>query len=298
MFASHLGELAAFATAICWTVSSISFEYAGKKVGSMPVTYVRLLIAFVFISAYTFVTRGMFLPMDATSDNWIWLTVSGVIGFVLGDYFLFKAYVEIGARVSMLIMASVPILSAISDYLIMGEKLTLLDMTGMVVTIGGIAMVVLMKGAGDRKLTFSHPVKGITYAFFGALGQALGLVFSKFGMGSYDAFASTQIRLIAAIICFTIIVTVSKGWPKISQSIKNISAMKYLTVGAIFGPFIGVALSLLSVQLAPTGVASTIMSISRILIIPAAIFVFHEKVTKKEVLGALISIIGVAILFI
>ena len=294
---THLGELASLITAICWAISPIAFEYGGKKIGSLSVNYIRLVIAFIFICIYTFFTRGMLLPLDATASNWSWLMISGLIGFVIGDLFLFQAYVEIGARLSMLIMATVPILSALADYMIMGATLSLGSILGMLVTLFGIALVILVKGNGDKKIKLSHPLKGFIYAFVGALGQAFGLIFSKLGMGSYDAFAATQIRIIAGLIGFSIIVTYAKGWRKLFQAFREIKAMAYITIGSFFGPFLGVSFSLLAVQYTATGIASTIMSLSRILIIPASIMIFHEKITKKEILGALISIAGVGILF-
>lgn len=298
MLHSYLGELAALATAICWAISPIAFEYAGKKVGSLSVNFIRLIIAFIFIGMYTFFTRGMFFPLDATCENWIWLLISGVIGFVIGDFFLFEAYVRIGARLTMLIMATVPILSALADYIIIGQKITLLDVIGMLVTIYGIILVLLVKDSSNKTVKLSHPVKGLFYAFMGAMGQAFGLIFSKVGMGSYDAFASTQIRTIAGIIGFSIIITYSKEWKNIFVVCKQVRVMKYITLGSFFGPFLGVSFSLLALQYTATGIASTIMSISRILIIPVSIMIFHEKITKKEILGALISILGVGILFL
>ncbi|MCM0648553.1 DMT family transporter [Clostridium swellfunianum] len=298
MFESHVGELAAFATAVCWTATPIAFEAAGKRIGSLTVNFIRLLIAFVLIGIFTFVTRGMFLPMDATSTNWTWLTVSGIIGFVIGDLFLFEAYVRIGARISLLIMAAVPPITAMAGFLMLGETLTLMDMLGMFITVGGIALVILVKGNQDKKVKLSHPLKGIIYAFIGALGQSFGTVYSKFGMGEYNAFAATQIRIIAAIVGFTIVVTVRKHWRQICIGLKDFTAMRHIVIGSVFGPFIGVSLSLLAVQHTTTGVASTITSISRILIIPISIFIFKEKISSKEVLGALITIVGVSFLFI
>lgn len=298
MLHSYLGELAALATAICWTVSPIAFEYAGKKVGSLSVNYIRLIIAFLFIGIYTFFTRGMFLPLDATATNWIWLLISGIIGFVIGDFFLFEAYVQIGARLTMLIMATVPILSALADYIIIGEKLTLLDVIGILITIYGIALVILIKNSNEKTVKLSKSIKGYFYAFIGALGQALGLIFSKIGMGSYDAFAATQIRTIAGIIGFSIIITYSKEWINVFKAFKQAKVMRYITFGSFFGPFLGVSFSLLAIQYTATGIASTIMSISRIIIIPVSIMIFHEKVMKKEIIGAFISILGVGILFL
>lgn len=298
MLQSHLGEAAALATALCWTFTAICFESAGRKVGSLPVNFYRLLIAFVFLGSYTLITRGMFLPMDATAANWFWLLLSGLIGFVIGDLFLFQAFVEIGSRISLLIMSAVPPITAITGFFIMGERITPLAAAGMLVTIAGIAMVILSRNSDDKKIKLSHSVKGVLYAFAGALGQAFGLVFSKFGMGDYNPFAATQIRVIAAIIGFAAVITFSKNWDKTRAALKDYNAMKYISFGSFFGPFLGVSFSLLAVQYTATGIVSTITSISPILIIPASIMVFKEKVLPKEILGAFISIAGVSLLFI
>lgn len=298
MLQSHLGVLAALATAVCWTVTAVAFESAGKKVGSLCVNLIRLIIAFILLSVFNFFTRGMLLPIDASGYTWIWLLLSGLIGFVLGDLFLFQAYVEIGSRISQLIMSIVPPITAITGYILMREKITLLGFVGMVTTIAGIALVILTKGSDDKKVAFSHPIKGLIYAFLGALGQAFGLVFSKFGMGFYNPFAATQIRIIAAIVGFCIVVTVKKHWKSVYTALKDKKAMKNITIGSFFGPFIGVSLSLLAVQHAPTAIVSTITSITPILIIPASIFVFKENIVPKEIFGSFIALIGVALLFL
>jgi drug/metabolite transporter (DMT)-like permease len=298
MFQSHLGEIAALACALCWTITAVAFETAGKKVGSISVNLIRLVIGFILISIFNLFTRGMILPIDASSTTWFWLTISGVIGFVIGDLFLFQAYVEVGSRISMLIMSTVPPITAITGFIIMNERITTLGILGMIVTIIGIALVILTKNPDDKKVMLSHSIKGLLYAFIGALGQAFGLVFSKLGMGSYDPFAATQIRIIAAIIGFSIVITVTKNWAKVFAAIKDSKAMKHISIGSVFGPFVGVSLSLLAVQHAPTGIVSTITSITPILIIPLSIFIFKEKVLPKEILGAIITLVGISLLFI
>lgn len=298
MFDFNIGQVAAFVTAICWTITPIAFEAAGKKVGSLSVNLIRLIIAFLLIGVFTLFTRGMFLPLDASGTMWLWLSVSGVIGFVLGDLFLFEAYVLIGSRISLLIMAVVPPITALIGFFILNERLTVLDLLGMFITMGGICLVILVKGSTEKKVKLSHPLKGICYAFIGAVGQSVGTVFSKLGMGDYNAFAATQIRIISASVAFVVIITLRKNWSNIAIALKDFKAMKYITIGSILGPFIGVSLSLLSVQYISTGVSSTITSISRILIIPISIFIFREKVSVKEILGATITIAGVALLFI
>lgn len=294
----NIGQVAALITAICWTLTPIAFEAAGKRVGSLSVNFIRLIIAFLLIGIFTFFTRGMFLPLDASGSTWIWLSISGVVGFVIGDLFLFEAYVLIGSRIALLIMAVVPPITALVGFFVLNERLTALDLLGMFITMGGISLVILVKGSKEKKVKLSHPIKGIAYAFIGAIGQSVGTVFSKLGMGDYNAFAATQIRIIAATVGFIIIITLRKNWSNLALALKDFKAIKYITIGAFLGPFIGVSLSLLSVQYISTGVSSTISSISRILIIPISIIVFKDKVSAKEILGAAITIAGVALLVI
>ena len=298
MLQSHLGELAAMTTAVCWTFTAVAFESAGKKVGSLSVNMIRLIFAFTLLSLYTFFARGLALPVDASGTTWVLLLISGLIGFVIGDLFLFQAYVLIGSRISLLIMSAVPPITAITGFLIMGERISLLGMVGMFITIGGIALVILSRSADEKRVKLAHPAKGLLFAFIGALGQAFGLIFSKLGMGDYNPFAATQIRIIAAFVGFSIVITIGKRWKEIAAAFQNKLAIRNIAIGAFFGPFLGVSFSLLAVQHTATGIVSTITSISPILIIPASIFIFKEKVLPKEILGAVVSLIGVAFLFI
>ena len=92
----HTGEFAALLTAFFWTITSLAFESASHKIGTIAVNILRLVIGLVFLSIYTLIRRGLILPTDASVENWIWLILSGLIGFVFGDLFLFKSYIIIG----------------------------------------------------------------------------------------------------------------------------------------------------------------------------------------------------------
>ena len=295
---THAGEMAALGTAICFTVNSITFEAAGKKIGSLSVSYLRLFIAFILLSINAFFSRGLIFPTDATANNWIWLLLSGLFGFVLGDLFLFEAFVQIGSRISMLIMSVAPPLTALLGFLILNEKLSLLSLVGMGLNILGISLVILSRGGEEKKVQFNRPVKGIIFACLGAVGQASGLILSKIGMGSYNPLAAVQIRIIAAAIGYTIIIIYRHKWQEIRDALKNKRALWELFLGSVTGPYLGVVLSLVALQFTEAGIVSSISSISPILIIPASIVLFKEKVLPKEVLGAFISIAGVLLLFL
>ncbi len=301
---NHFGEIAGVLTAVFWTVTSLAFESAGKKVGSLSVNLIRLIIAFFFIGFYSWAVRGFFFPTDATLYQWEWLALSGLVGFVIGDLLLFQALVVVGARISMLMMALAPPFAAFIGWLVLGEVLSPTNLMGMTITLSGIVIVILKRersevnGVISRKIKSNYSIQGVLLALGGAMGQGAGLVLSKKGMGDYDAFSASQIRVLTGIVGFIFVLTIMKRWPRFSAALKNIPAMKRITLGAFFGPFLGVSFSLLAVQNTQAGIAATLMSITPVLIIAPAVFLFKEKINWKEILGAVITVIGIAFFFL
>jgi drug/metabolite transporter (DMT)-like permease len=297
-FHNHAGELYALITAFFWTITALAFESASLKVGSIAVNIIRLTLALLFLSIYTGIVRGVILPTDATKWNWIWLGLSGFVGFVFGDLLLLKSFTIIGSRFAMLIMALAPALAALFGWIILDERIGRYGLTGMAFTIGGISLAILGREEKSARLKLKLAPIGVLYAFGGALGQGLGLVLSKLGMKGYDPFAATQIRVIAGIAGFAFLVTIMGRWSKIASSLMHVNAMKGIIIGSFFGPFLGVAFSLLAIVRTEAGIASTLMSIVPVLLIPSAILFLKEKVTLIEIIGAVLSIMGVAMFFI
>ena len=298
MIHSHLGEFAALMVAVCWTFSALAFESASKIIGSLAVNIVRLFLAFLFLSIFSYFYRGFIIPTDATPYQWFWLSLSGFVGFVLGDLCLFKSFTIIGSRMAMLIMTLAPPLAAFSGWLFLDENLSWWSILGIFLTVFGIGLAVVSHNPEHEKFRLNMPLKGFLLALGGAAGQAFGLVLSKKGMNGYNAFAATQIRIITGIVGFTVIIFLMKRVTQTFNSLKNKKGMTGVSIGAFFGPFLGVSLSLLSLQYTATGIAATIMATTPILIIPASVIIFKQKITLKEIIGAIISVIGVALFFV
>jgi drug/metabolite transporter (DMT)-like permease len=300
------GELAALATAGCWVITALSFEAAGKRIGSLSLNLIRLTMAMVPLCLWGLVSRGHALPLDAAPSAWAWLSLSGLIGFTLGDLCLFRAFVLIGPRLATLIMASVPVWTSLFGFVFLDERLHGRELLGISLTVAGIAWAVSQRQppaatetsseTGSKVSRWRFASSGIALAVAGALGQAVGLVLSKHGMADYDAFAATQIRVLAGIGGFALVITLWHWWPRVREAVRDTKAMGPTALGAVFGPFLGVGLSLLAVQLAPTGVASSVMATTPILMLPVS-WIRGEKFGWAGALGAVIAVAGVAVLF-
>lgn len=301
---SHKGEFAALLTAFFWTITALAFESAGKKIGSLSVNLIRLTMAFVLLSAFSWIMRGVVFPTDASVHNWVWLSISGLVGFVLGDLVLFRAYIVVGARISMLIMALAPPIAALIGWVWLGEQMTTKQGVAMLLTFAGIALVILRREIGDpeipnkkRKVKFSYPIAGLLLAFGGAVGQGGGLVLSKYGMADYDVLSAVQIRVLTGVIGFTLIFAITNRWKYLITALQHRKALGRVSLGAFFGPFLGVSFSLWAIKFTTTGVASAIMSIVPVLIIPFSVFIMKEKFNPKELIGAVIAMAGVFLFF-
>ena len=293
MINSHIGEIAGLGVSVCWTMSALFFEKAGHKISSLSVNFIRLFFAIGFLGITTFFTRGIFFPTDATGYQWFWLGLSGFIGFFLGDLVLFKSYSIIGSRTAALMMSLAPMLTAVIGWVFLKETLELKDIAAIIISVSGIMIAISSRG-----MKLNYPVKGILLAFGGAVGQAVGLILSKKGIGHYDPVAATQIRAMFGLVSFAILITALRRWGKLRTDIKHTSALRSVTVGAIFGPFLGVALALFAIQQTNTGIAATLMALVPIFIIVPSAIMFKERIRPQQVLGAIVSIIGASLFFI
>lgn len=292
------GELAALFTAFLWTGTALAFEIASKRLGSLTVNLLRLSLAFVYLTIFNYLYRGLPFPTDAGLHAWVWLLLSGLAGFVFGDFFLFSAFRVMGARTTMLIQTLVPPITAFIGWLVLGEIMAWKHLAGMLLTMSGIALVVLNKGNGNGFPRLNFPLRGILYAMAGALGQATGLILSKYGMGSYSPFAATQIRITAGIVGFLIIVALRSHWSKVRSGIRDGKGMRALVLGSVLGPFLGVSFSLVAIQKTQAGIASTLMGLTPVLILAPSALLFKQRITVREILGAIISVAGASLFFL
>lgn len=297
----HPGEWAALLTAVFWTFTALAFTSAGKRVGSLAVNFWRLIVGLILLSIFFGVRYQMFIPDSMPINAVLWLSLSGFVGIFLGDLFLFKAFLITGPRVALLVMSFSPPLASIISWFALGESLNMWGIIGMSITMMGIFIVVLKRGtneSGDKKLKFRYSVHGIFYAFLGMVGQASGLVMSKLGvLEAPNAFVATEIRVLAGIIGFAVLITLLNRWKPVFNAVKDTQAFTYLSIGSFFGPFLGISFSLIAITYTNPGIVQTIVSINPILIIPFSIWFFKEKITVIEIVGAIIAVSGIAMFF-
>jgi drug/metabolite transporter (DMT)-like permease len=294
-----MGEIAALFTAISWSFTSIFFNDASRAIGSVRVNRLRLLMATVILMAAHWIFQGAPLPILATKEQWLWLGLSGIIGLALGDAFLFQAYVHIGPRLTTVIMALDPVISAVIAWLWLGEKLTILEVAGILITIVGVGWVVMEQHNGNGAHTRKDLVLGSLCGLGAVLGQAIGFVLSKKGLAdNFSPLSGVLIRIIVAAAVMWIMALISGKVKETWSGLENKSARNNIIAGSIIGPSLGVWLSMVAVQLIPVGIASTIMATRPIMMLPLSKWFYKEKISYRAMIGTVIALVGVSIIFL
>lgn len=298
---NFIGEIAGLFTSFCWSLSAIGFSLGGRHFSSQVVNRVRVTLAFLALLLINGLLYGQPIPIHAGLNRWGWLMLSGIIGLAIGDAFLFRCYQLVGPRIGLLLLSMAPVFSAILAGIFFGEKLALAQFAGMAVTLVGIGWVVLSRPAlraGEAQTHLSP--RGVLYGAIAALGQAGGLALSRLGMsGDFPPFAGTIIRMTAAIIFLWGLAIFQKEVSGTAEAVRRHPlALGWTAFGAFFGPVIGVSASLLAIQHTTIGVASTLMALPPVFMLPVSYFIFKERFGWQAVAGTLLAIAGVALLFL
>lgn len=330
----YTGELLSLVVAVSWTVTALFAEVASKRMGSLPLNVVRMTMSLLLLAVTLWLIMGVPWPSYADGHTWMWLLLSGVVGYVIGDYCLFKGYISIGSRFGQLFMTLSAPTAALMGRLLIGEQMRPLALVGMCVTLAGIALSILSGGTpsgsqhpSGHRLHIRLPIRGVAYAAAAGVCQGLGLVLSKIGLQHYDTalaaaglvtteavpgalvplplfigvpFAATMIRASMGLVGFTLLLLLfqKQGAQRLVEAVHDRRAMWCALGATIFGPFVGVSLSLLATQYTSTGIAQTLFALTPVLIIAPSAWLFRQRVRIREVIGAVISVAGVSLFFL
>ena len=306
---AYLGELISIGVAFSWTATALLSEFGSKRLGNLTLNVLRMALALLFSMAMFWVVTGVPLPSGGTMEAYGWLLLSGLVGYVIGDFCLFQCYIIIGSRYGQLFMTLAPLAAAFMAWMTLGQEMTMMSIVAMVVTLFGIGISVL--GRGERhKVALKLPLNGVLFAIGAALCQGIGLVLSKIGMDHYETstmadvpswmipFSANFFRCIAGIVGFTLLLYFREGFSPLRDALHDRKGLSVATATTIFGPFVGVAFSLMALQYTAAGIASTLMAMTPIIILLPSYWLFHTKITWRAVLGAVISVIGVSLFFL
>lgn len=300
MIERYSGELAALATACCWTASYLFFTVAVRITGPQWLNRWRLLIAAVLLLGAHAVVYGVPFPVHVDGGRWVWLTLSGVVGFAISDAFLFRALLYLGAHRTSLVTSLIPVVSAGLGWAAFGETMTRIQWLASGAVVLGISLVISARSSGRTAGEQRRTALGVLFAVGTVLTQSLRYIFSKQALSgeSLSALSANTVQILAATVSVWGIAFAVGRWRQDLIVLSEPRAAAATLGGAFAGPFVGVTLSMVALSRAQLGVASTLMALPPILLLPLSAAIFRERVSIRAVVGTIIAVGGVASLFL
>lgn len=303
---AYLGELISIGVAFSWTATALLSEFGSKRLGNLTLNVLRMLLTLLFSLVLFWVVMGSPLPPIGSMEACGWMLLSGLVGYVIGDFCLFQCYIIIGSRYGQLFMTLAPLSAALMAWVTLGQQMTMMSIVAMLVTLTGIGISVIGRGEHHR-VSLKLPTNGVLFAIGAAICQGVGLVLSKIGMDHYQTadmpewmipFSANFFRCVAGIIGFVLLLYLREGFAPLRTAMHDRKGLTVATATTIFGPFVGVGFSLMAVQYTDAGIASTLMAMTPVIILLPSYWLFGQKITWKSVVGALISVVGVSLFFL
>jgi drug/metabolite transporter (DMT)-like permease len=257
----------------------VCYTFAGRKINAITAIAISLPLSWLALIVLHRLTLGEFFPIAASSERWLLLGISGILAFVISQFFMLNAYQHIGPRLTMLIASFAPVVGALLDWVFWGRSLPLPAIVGIGVVIFGVVWVVAERGKARAGSPEPDRRRGVLFAALGTLAQGASFVFAAQGiMGGFPPFSAALLRITASIIALWAFIALQrqiKSTVMIARYDRRL--LLQLAGAAVSGPVIAGALLLLSFQFIPVGVATTLSHTTAIMLIPVGYLVFKER---------------------
>lgn len=293
-----LGELLALLVAFLWGLASVIWTAAGEKVSATELNLIKAFAAMGLVGCALLLTGTSLAPVPGSSL--VQILLSGMVGIGVGDVALFAAFQRIGpTRTSMIKLLS-PLLVSLFAFLSLSEKLTLLDLLGMLITILGI-LLVLSERLPRNQVTPQQFWNGLVLALVSTLGEVVGVGLSRqvLVQTQMDPLWSTFLRLSAAGVFLSLWVVITRQ--RIGAWLHSPASKRLVLLigsGVLCGTFIGLWLQQTVLKITAAGVAQTFFSSTPLFILLIQSLLQRHLPSLRALGGVSVSMLGVALLFL
>lgn len=302
--------LPAFLTTVLFSISALFAQRTARVLGGIRANFWRMLLATLLLALLS----RLFAYGGVPPETRLWLFVSGLLGFGLGDVALFQALPRLGSRLSILLVHCLATpFAAVVEYLWLGSTLSLLQILCIAMSLSGVAVALApARGTQSRHAQFAL---GIVWGLLAMLGQSMGAVLSRKAAsiaqaahhplnGIDAASARSWGGILVSSIVFAVFLlregrdasggSAEKREPLSGEAKRQ--AYGWVLCNTLAGPVLGVSCYQWALGNAPTGLVLPIVALTPLVIMPMAHWMEGERTTRREIIGGIIAVAGVVLL--
>jgi drug/metabolite transporter (DMT)-like permease len=282
----------ALGSALSWALIGLVARALAPYLNALSLNMIRSAVGGVLLGAVALVS-GELSGLGAVSlESWIYLSLSVVTAFAVGDTVFFESAKRLGLGRAMTLSMVYPLLASALGLVWLGEPITARLLTGAIITLGGLALIV-----GERTPATGVAVedrgRGIGLALLAAVAWAVSATIMKPPLSEVEPVTAQAVRLpLAALLLWT--TPWARGTGRRVRAHLREAGPLLLILGLLTA--VSAVTFVSGLKYAGLGLATVLSSTSPLFALPIGRLVLGERVTWRAVAGALLCVSGIVVL--
>jgi len=286
------GAVCALLSALVWTLIGVSARALAPYFNALSVNMLRSAVGGVLLTGVVLALGRLDTLRAVSLEAWVYLSISVVTAFAIGDTAFFESAKTIGLARAMTISMIYPLIASGLGVWLLGERITAPVAAGTLVTLGGLAVIVSERappGAGGP----APSRRGLGLALLSAAVWGVSPVLMTPAIREVDPVSVQAVRLpFAALVLW--VTPWARGTARTLWRERRVVGRQVLVLGALTA-FSGVTW-MASLKYAGVALSTVLSSTSPLFALPIGLLAFGERVTWRAAAGATLAIAGIAVL--
>lgn len=287
-----LGEAFSLAAAVCWAIAVILFKKSGESLPPFALNLVKNLLCLAALGL-TLLVLGKSAWPAIPACSLAAILLSGALGIAVADTLYFRALNAIGAaRMGVIGTAYSPGVILLAA-LFLGERLSGLQLSGVVLTLAGIVLVTYTRAATviDAAVLRQGALLGVASVVL----MACGVVLAKPALEAQDFLWVVTLRVAAGVALMLGIATARREWPALLTAVTRVRHWGAIIGGSLMGSYVALLFWLAGYKYADASIAAVINELAAIFIVGMAAWLLRERVTARQLAGGALALAGVLV---
>ncbi len=268
---------------IFWGFTFVAFKFANQSFRPISIVFFRLSVSIIFLFGFALLFKR--LNRIKRKDQKWFLLLALVEPFF---YFLGEAYglTMVTATVGAVIISTIPLIVPFAAYYLFREKLTPMNYLGLVISFGGVLLVVLTRSGG-----LAADWKGILLMFIAVLSAVSYTMVVKILADDYTPITITAYQSFYGLLMFVPLFLLME-LPHLDFSLVTVPSLLAVGFLGVFGS--GICFILITIGIRELGAARANIFGNLIPVVTAIVsfFLLKESMPLLKILGIFIVILG------
>lgn len=293
-----LGEILSLTSALVWAVAMILFRTVSLNIRPLVLNFFKNIVGIVLLAATLLVLGDLGSVLRISLPDLLMIGLSAVVGLYVGDTLLFASLRRVGASLTFLLGCLYAPAAVLFSWVLLGESLPELILTGGIAITLGIALVSTDRIGLPEGVDRADLASGILFGACAPLMFATGLVIAKEPLARIPVVSATLMRMIIGTVPLTLHLLLTRRGAEVVEAFMPSRHWRALIPATVLGTYLGMLSWIGGIKYTEASTASLLNQASPMFGIPLAALFLGERLTWRKAAGVALAIGGIVVIFL